>query len=329
MRKPFLLLLTGALFTACIDKDYDLENIDTDNVTIGGDESKFEIPLARVLVTLEDIVNGDANIQELCGKADKWLPSQLPGNADYVNLTQLTLSSYTDEIFDALIAEMKSSAAKLDEVTDMIWTDYREDLADALEVPTDEQYEDVFKEAFRQAVRITDQRVLAEVKSQFSGYLTEDLSVEPIDYNIGRVDISDDVVDMLADNLDPEGSGSSKNSLYLAGEIFSKLPISLSLEPELKSVPEDGSPATTILKFDVGVDATKETNEIKDSEDTRLYAESLRQLLNNAAITIPVTLEKYYPGKGFETGTTPEGKEKPQIEIKLYLIKNGGLKLDI
>ena len=315
MRKLFLLLLTGALFTACIDKDYDLENIDTDNVTIGGDESKFEIPLARVLVTLEDIVNGDANIQELCGKADKWLPSQLPGNADYVNLTQLTLSSYTDEIFDALIAEMKSSAAKLDEVTDMIWTDYREDLADALGVPTGEQYEEVFKEAFRQAVRITDQRVLAEVKSQFSGYLTED--------------ISDDVVDMLADNLDPEGSGSSKNSLYLAGEIFSKLPISLSLEPELKSVPEDGSPATTILKFDVGVDATKETNEIKDSEDTRLYAESLRQLLNNAAITIPVTLEKYYPGKDFETGTTPEGKEKPQIEIKLYLIKNGGLKLDI
>lgn len=77
------------------------------------------------------------------------------------------------------------------------------------------------------------------------------------------------------------------------------------------------------------MDATKETNEIKDSEDTRLYAESLRQLLNNAAITIPVTLEKYYPGKGFETGPTPEGKEKPQIEIKLYLIKNGGLKLDI
>ena len=185
----------------------------------------------------------------------------------------------------------------------------------------------MFKETFRQAVRNTDQRVLTEVKSQFSGYLTEDLSVEPIDYNIGHVDISDDVVDMLADNLDPEGSGSSKNSLYLAGEITSKLPISLHLEPELKSVSEDGSPAATILKFDVKVDATQETNEIKDSEDTRLYAESLRQLLNNAAINIPVTLEKYYPGKGFETGTTPEAN--PQIEINLHLIKNGGLKLDI
>lgn len=329
MRNFFLLLLTGALFTACIDKDYDLENIDTDNVTIGGDESKFEIPLARVLVTLEDIANGDVNIQELCGKADKWLPSKLPGNTDYVDLTQLSRNSYTDGLFDALIAEMQSTPAKLDEVTNMIWTDYRDEFASILGVPANDAYETPFKEAFKLAVRNTEQQVLNEVKSQFSGYLTEDLNVEPIDYNIGRVDISDDVVDMIADNLDPEGSGSSKNSLYLAGEITSKLPISLHLEPELKSVSEDGSPAATILKFDVKVDATQETNEIKDSEDTRLYAESLRQLLNNAAINIPVTLEKYYPDKGFETGTTPEGKANPQIEINLHLIKNGGLKLDI
>lgn len=321
MRKFFLLLLTGALFTACIDKDYDLENIETDNVTIGGDESKFEIPLAKVLVTLADIANGDVNIQELCEKADKWLPSNLPGNADYVDLTQLTLHSYTDGIFDALIAEMQSTPSKLDEVTDMIWDDYRDVFASILGVSPSPENEALFKTAFK-TVYDTDDRVLNEVKSQFSGYLTEDLNVEPIDYNIGRVDISDDVVDMIADNLDPEGSGSSKNSLYLAGEIASKLPLSLYLEPELKSVPEDGSPATTILKFDVEVDATKGTNEIKDSEKTRLYAEGLRQLLNNAAISIPVTLEKYYPGKGFETG-------KSQIEIKLYLIKNGGLKLDI
>lgn len=321
MRKFFLLLLTGALFTACIDKDYDLENIETDNVTIGGDESKFEIPLAKVLVTLADIANGDVNIQELCEKADKWLPSKLPGNADYVDLTQLTLHSYTDGIFDALIAEMQSTPSKLDEVTDMIWDDYRDVFASILGVSPSPENEALFKTAFK-TVYDTDDRVLDEVKSQFSGYLTEDLNVEPIDYNIGRVDISDDVVDMIADNLDPEGSGSSKNSLYLAGEIASKLPISLYLEPELKSVPEDGSPATTILKFDVEVDATKGTNEIKDSEKTRLYAEGLRQLLNNAAINIPVTLEKYYPGKGFET-------DKSQIEIKLYLIKNGGLKLDI
>lgn len=321
MRKIFLLLLTGALFTACIDKDYDLENIETDNVTIGGDESEFRIPLVRVLVTMADIANGDVNIQELCEKADKWLPSNLPGNADYVDLTQLTLHSYTDGIFDALIAEMQSTPAKLDEVTNMIWDDYRDVFASILGVPASPENEAIFKTAFK-TVYDTDDRVLDEVKSQFSGYLTEDLNVEPIDYNIGRVDISDDVVDMIADNLDPEGSGSSKNSLYLAGEIASKLPISLYLEPELKSVPEDGSPATTILKFDVEVDATKGTNEIKDSEKTRLYAEGLRQLLNNAAINIPVTLEKYYPVKGFET-------DKSQIEIKLYLIKNGGLKLDI
>ena len=264
MRKLFLSILAGALLTACIDKDYDLENVDTDNIAIGGDDSKFEVPLARVLVTLEDIANGDLNILELCEKADKWLPSKLPGNADFVDLVLLSRNSYTDELFDALVAEMQSSAAKLDVMTDMMWTDYRHKIAGALGIPAEDQYETQFKEAFRTAVRNTEQRVLNEVKSQFSGYLTEDLSVEPIDYNIGRVDISDDVIDMIADNLDPEGSGSSKNSLYLAGEIVSRLPVSLYLEPEFKTA------AAPFLKFDVTVDATKEINEIEESEETRL-----------------------------------------------------------
>ncbi|MFR9250617.1 MAG: hypothetical protein ACLVK4_12165 [Alistipes shahii] len=110
MRKLFLPILAGALLTACIDKDYDLENVDTDNIAIGGDDSKFEVPLARVLVTLEDIANGDLNILELCEKADKWLPSKLPGNADFVDLVLLSRNSYTDELFDALVAEMQSSA---------------------------------------------------------------------------------------------------------------------------------------------------------------------------------------------------------------------------
>ena len=224
MRKLFLPILAGALLTACIDKDYDLENVDTDNIAIGGDDSKFEVPLARVLVTLEDIANGDLNILELCEKADKWLPSKLPGNADFVDLVLLSRNSYTDELFDALVAEMQSSAAKLDVMTDMMWTDYRHKIAGALGIPAEDQYETQFKEAFRTAVRTAKREVLEVVKSQFDSYLTEDLSVEPIDYNIGRVDISDDVIDMIADNLDPEGSGSSKNSLYLAGEIVSGCP---------------------------------------------------------------------------------------------------------
>ena len=35
MRKLILLLLSGMLSTACVDKDYDLGNIDTDNIAIG------------------------------------------------------------------------------------------------------------------------------------------------------------------------------------------------------------------------------------------------------------------------------------------------------
>ena len=314
MRKLFLPILAGALLTACIDKDYDLENVDTDNIAIGGDDSKFEVPLARVLVTLEDIANGDLNILELCEKADKWLPSKLPGNADFVDLVLLSRNSYTDELFDALVAEMQSSAAKLDVMTDMMWTDYRHKIAGALGIPAEDQYETQFKEAFRTAVRSAKREVLEVVKSQFDSYLTEDLSVEPIDYNIGRVDISDDVIDMIADNLDPEGSGSSKNSLYLAGEIVSRLPVSLYLEPEFKTA------AAPFLKFDVTVDATKEENAIPS---TQLYADDLRQIVDGATIRIPIALEIYYRDRGFDNSA------KQQITIDLRLVKRGGLKLDI
>ena len=35
IRKLILLLLSGMLSTACVDKDYDLGNIDTDNIPLG------------------------------------------------------------------------------------------------------------------------------------------------------------------------------------------------------------------------------------------------------------------------------------------------------
>ena len=52
MRKLILLLLSGVLSTACVDKDYDLGNIDTDNIAIGDEGSQFRIPLVKVLVSL-------------------------------------------------------------------------------------------------------------------------------------------------------------------------------------------------------------------------------------------------------------------------------------
>ena len=46
MRTLSLLLLSGALMTACVDRDYDLSDLDFDNVAIGDENSEFRIPLA-------------------------------------------------------------------------------------------------------------------------------------------------------------------------------------------------------------------------------------------------------------------------------------------
>ena len=49
------------LSTACVDKDYDLGNIDTDNIAIGDEGSQFRIPLVKVLVSKDEIKNNGGN----------------------------------------------------------------------------------------------------------------------------------------------------------------------------------------------------------------------------------------------------------------------------
>ena len=71
------------------------------------------------------------------------------------------------------------------------------------------------------------------------------------------------------------------------------------------------------------MDATKEINEIEESEETRLYAERPAAVGGQRRDQHPRDARKILSGQRFlET-------DKPQIEIKLHLIKHGGLKLDI
>ena len=77
MRK--LLLLCGVFATACIDNDYDLANINTDNIAIGDETSRFEAPLAKVYVSLADINSNDqVRIDQIFNEADTWLRPNCP-----------------------------------------------------------------------------------------------------------------------------------------------------------------------------------------------------------------------------------------------------------
>ena len=311
MRKLILLLLSGVLSTACVDKDYDLGNIDTDNIAIGDEGSQFRIPLVKVLVSKDEIKNNDGDIEKIFREADIWFPTQLPDDK-FVDLVKLQNEpAYVNTLLRTLREEMQTSDAKLASVVDLVWDKYAADFLPLLNLtaPDEQTFKTAFKTAYRNDASLRE-RLADEVSALARTSLTGSLGIDQLEYEVGHIDISSDIVDMLADNLDPEGTPNARNTLFLYGQITSRLPLSLRLDPRL-------SPTEVTFQVEVGVDKTS-----NDIPETQLFAEDLRQIVEGITIRIPVTLTEYYPGKGFSD-------DQYQIVISLSLLKNGGLKLDI
>lgn len=309
MRFFLPILLIGILTVPACDSAYDLSKVDTGDITIGGEESEFRIPLATVTVGMKELSEGDVDIKALFDEANIWLPSPLPGNAKYVDLQKLQNdSNYTENILKALIDQMLRDALKLDAVADLLSKDkYIGTFLPLLPPGTNiKDFKPVFKAVFQNDPTLRD-KISKEVKGQAQGYLTT-IKVDDITYDIGKIDIGDDIVDMIANNLDPKGTPNAKNTLHLYGEIVSALPVSLLLSPRF---------APTEVEFSVQVDPDVQ-NTIRP---TQLYADDLRQIIKGAQIVLPVMLQKYYPESGFTTDQ--------KIVITLRLVKRGGLTLDI
>lgn len=304
MRKLFLLMLSGTLAVSCIDKDYDLTEIETGDVTIGDEDSEFKIPLATIRIRTSEIAGADnaGDISQIFRNADTWLPTTLPDGAESVDIPSLQQTEYTDKLFDALFAEMQDPATgKLEQVIDLAWTDYRPDFEQVLGLPSGSVSETLFREAFRASY--TQQKVRDEVKRQANAYLTDLDKIEPLQYDLGKIDLDGDVVDMLADNL------GGKNTLHLYGEILSSLPLSLQLDPAFDNTQVDFS-------------VTVAPDRACPIDKVQIVADDLRTIVAGTHITIPIRLEKYYPGRGF-------ADDGEQISLRLRLVKHGGLKLDL
>lgn len=234
--KNLLLLLASALLAAsCVDKSYDLNGIDTDEIAIGGDDSEFRIPLATVTVALHEIARAGTDIRTLFDDVDTWLPSTLPGNADHVDIPRLQQAAYVSSLFDALYAEMGSSTAKREAMADLLWRKYRNEFRPLLTLTGSD--ETAFKNAF--VAQYANAAIRSEVERQFGLYLRDLDTIEPLHYDLGALDIDDSVVDMLADNLDPENTAAPKNTLHLYGTIGNGLP-----SPS-RCIPHSGTRAST------------------------------------------------------------------------------------
>ena len=214
---------------------------------------EFRLPLATVTVSMSELGKDGTDIKALFDEADIWLPSPL---------------------------------------ADLLYDKYLGTFLPLLPPNTDpKDFKQVFITMFRATTGLQEE-LAGEVRDLAGGYLT-DLKIEDVTYDLGRIDLGSDVVDMLADNLDPKGTANPRNTLDIYGEIISALPVSLQFSPRFYP---------TEMEFDIRV----EPNVKAKIGETRLHENDLRQIIDGTEIT-------------------PDQK----IVIALRLVKRGGLKLNL
>lgn len=312
MKKLPLLFLVGLLAAGCVDKEYDLKDVETDNIAIGDSQSEFRCPLMTIRVSMQEITDNGIDIENVFRETDIWLPTELPDA--YVDIRRLVSDeAYVSTLLDLLVDELLVSDTKLDQVVELIWNTpaYRQSVTGSVpELDLDDA--DTFRSLFRSLYQSSPQvrELLDElVRLLAHDYLTA-LQVDDITYDIDRIDLDDNIVDMLAENLDPEGTPDAKNTLHIYGTIANRLPLSAEIRARLRP---------TLIEVPVQIDAKSEENVIAE---TPIYGEDLRTLIHGCQVVIPVTLDRYYRN-GFDNTADC------QLLIELHLVKRGGLKLNL
>lgn len=312
MKKLPLLFLVGLLAAGCVDKEYDLKDVETDNIAIGDSQSEFRCPLMTIRVSMQEITDNGIDIENVFRETDIWLPTELPDA--YVDIRRLVSDeAYVSTLLDLLVDELLVSDTKLDQVVELIWNTpaYRQSVTGSVpELDLDDA--DTFRSLFRSLYQNNAQvrELLDEqVRLLAHDYLTA-LQVDDITYDIDRIDLDDNIVDMLAENLDPEGTPDAKNTLHIYGTIANRLPLSTEIRARLRP---------TLIEVPVQIDAKSEENVIAE---TPIYGEDLRTLIHGCQVVIPVTLDRYYRN-GFDNTADC------QLLIELHLVKRGGLKLNL
>ena len=134
------------------------------------------------------------------------------------------------------------------------------------------------------------------------------IKINTITYN-ATLDVDDDLIDMLADNLDPEGTVDPVNTLDLYGEVRSSLPVSFEVAADFSET------NVAIAPFLV------EPDEENDIAPVRLYKDDIRSLFSFFELNVDFMPQKYYPRIGFS--------DSQSIRMMLHLKKRGGLNLNL
>lgn len=309
MKKLVILLLCGAFALSCTDKAYDLSQIETGDVAIGNDDSEFRMPLMTVLVPMADLAADGKEIQAIFDEADIWLPTA----ATAVDLVRLDSDpDYRTQLIAATVAEMHTSDAKLNAVIALSYEQYYASFAPVLGLDPAHPDPNAYAAAFGRI--FASEELAGELEARIgeaaTDYLTS-IHIDPVEYTIDALGIDESVIDMLCDNLDPEGTPDARNTLHLYGSVASRLPVTVHVAPTF---------TPTDITFEFDVEAASPDSGIPQ---TQLFGDDLRQLVGGITARIPVTLLTYYRDLGFDDAADS------QLTIDLRLLKRGGLKLNL
>ena len=308
MRKFLLLLACGLGTASCIDKDYDFGKLSTDNISIGDENSRFRIPLARIKVGTNEISGGDSDLSTFFNEADIWLCDPLPGYAESIDIKRIKDDEdYFEALAQGLLDQMKIDDAKMDAVTSLIYDKYRHEF-DIPGLPTEadnkQAYQNAFKTIFRADTPIVHDQLTAKVRETSRQYLSDLEHIKTMQYSIGRIDIDRDMLDMIIGKAEADDT-----VVTLYGTIESYLPAKLHINPAF---------ANTSVTFTLGVEPGRK-NAFKE---VNISKRDLEQIVEAAEIDLPIVLEAYVP-------RTFDASRACQLELQLSMCKTGGLNIDL
>ena len=278
-------------------------------MAIGNDDSEFRMPLMTVLVPMADLSANGEDIRSIFDEADIWLPTA----ATAVDLVRLDSDpDYRTQLIAATVAEMHTSDAKLNAVIALSYEQYYASFAPVLGLDPAHPDPNAYAAAFGRI--FASEELAGELEARIgeaaTDYLTS-IHIDPVEYTIDALGIDESVIDMLRDNLDPEGTPDARNTLYLYGSVASRLPVTMHVAPTF---------TPTDITFEFDVEAASPDSGIPQ---TQLFGDDLRQLVGGITVRIPVTLLTYYRDLGFDDAADS------QLTIDLRLLKRGGLKLNL
>lgn len=323
MKKLFILIVMsiGFILISCIDSKYDLSQIESDGIAIGNNDSEFLMPLVNIKFQASNFnasTEDDMSISGLQEQINVWLPAQLPNNASYVDIQKLANNKeYKQALLDNLYAEMQRDENKRKEVCKYVIAEHKPTVIEALRNSSNA----VVAAAALQINRIPDTEAVDLLSNLFITYptdvknilndisdedLIDNVEIENVLVDIPAFDISDDVLDMLVDNLDGDNVTSPINALYLFGTINSNFPFLFKVNPTIYN--------TRINFGELSID-----NGSTKINDIRVFRGDFEKMSNGSQLVMPVILEKYYPNIDINDNT--------QLDISISLRKTGGLNL--